>query len=279
MPGDAAALKAYGRVTDEMWQKLGPVHKVLALIPWFREIILQDAVFRLQLVPFDDSGFHKQHRLFQRPLFRDFFFEVFGPEVIAQDIQGRRQRAECKALEVDMAGGFKKLRVEITADIGKELQRLLPDGAGNKRQREEAEQVAHEKLDQAMKVAKVHIGLTAPMALSMPKSPRGYARPGKALLSWPKHTWTGFDGVMTAWTFWRDSLRQHIGADDKLKTAGWMTKRDKNGWFDAKAMLLEMRDRSREDPMREKAMLEIMRASLTPSLSPPTCRRRYKMSP
>ena len=68
---------------------MGPVQRFLALVPWWRVVLLQDAPLRLQFEP--NSYFLQKHRLFQHPVFRPFFNSILTPTVLAAHDEGERR--------------------------------------------------------------------------------------------------------------------------------------------------------------------------------------------
>ena len=223
----------------------GPVMRFLPLVRWFKEIILQDAPFRLRFVP--DAAFFSRHPLFQHSKFRAFFDQVFTPEIFAQHAAGEVKIRKHQAWNEDP-----EERIEALLDKNRKHPRD-----------EDEDRAAGRKL---VKVAAEKEGglpgpTTPPQVVLPPVS--GYARPDKDKLVWPKGVGQDHQAFMTAWSFWRDTLQQYVDEDGKLKGAGWLPGTDsKKGCNDAKPLLMEIRDRSRGDPVREKAMLDIIKAMM-----------------
>ena len=61
--------------------KTDKVVRMLELIPWWKEVILQDAPVRLLFEA--QTAFFKQHRLSRHLVFRRFFDSVLAPVVLA----------------------------------------------------------------------------------------------------------------------------------------------------------------------------------------------------
>ena len=265
MPGDKAVVKQYtDNPPDE--EMVGPVMRFLQLVPWWREVVLQDAPLRLRFEP--DTVFFQRHRLFKDPVFHAFFNSVLSPALVAAHDEGELRCQKERDFDPHKAQEATREKMDRIEDVMTRIPEQIAQAvlaatalAGNKRSAE------------AAGVAPEVCALPAPAPkcpqMQAPSLPavRGYARPHKVLLSWPSAD-TGGRGaayhiaqLVTFWEHWDETIRAHVLPTGCLDSgAGWeQQKKMTTNYSRDKFLFMEVAKRGRD---KEQAVLQVLKTMI-----------------
>ena len=260
MPGDGEVVKQYtDSPPDE--KVVGPVMRFLALIPWWREVVLQDAPLRLRFEP--DTTFFQKHRLFKDPVFHAFFNSILCPVVVAAHDDGELRCQQQRDFDPHQAQEATRKKMDRMEDAISKFPEQITQAvlaataqAGSKRSAEAAGVAPEVSAPPAPKRPQMQ-------APSLP-AVRGYARAHKPLLTWATPDTGGKTAghhiaqLVTFWEHWDETIRPFLLPTGCLDTAkaGWERQQMHTNYSRDKFLFMEVAERGRD---KEQAVLGVLK--------------------